>query len=263
VADSPGTPTAILGDTVILPFNDHENSDRIIRAHANELAAIIVEPFMGLAGVIMPEPGYLEMLRVRTRELGIVLIFDEVISLRVAPGGAQSIFGVTPDLTAMGKMIGGGLPVGAFGGARSIMEHLTPGRIGALPHGGTFNGNPLGLAAGFAMMQHLTPEVYEELAAKGDRLRRDLADIFHKHGIPAHVSGIASMANIHFSERPVHSYRDKVAANRARLRALFFGLLNNGVLIAPRGMIALSTPTTNADLQMFVDAVERVVPELR
>lgn len=263
VADSPGTPNAILGDTVILPFNDLENSERIIHAHANELAAVVVEPFMGLAGVIMPEPGYLEMLRVRTRELGIVLIFDEVISLRVAPGGAQSIFGVTPDLTAMGKMIGGGLPVGAFGGARNIMERLTPGRIGALPHGGTFNGNPLGLAAGLAMMQHLTPEVYEELAAKGDRLRRDLAGIFAAHGIPAYICGIASMANIHFSEAPVHSYRDKIAADGMRLRALFFGLLNNGVLIAPRGMIALSTPTTDADLQMFVDAVERVAPSLR
>jgi glutamate-1-semialdehyde 2,1-aminomutase len=185
VADSPGTPTAILGDTVVLPFNDLENSERIIYAHANELAAVIVEPFMGLAGVIVPERGYLEMLRAITRELGIVLIFDEVISLRVAPGGAQSIFGVTPDLTAMGKMIGGGLPVGAFGGARSIMEHLTPGRVGALPHGGTFNGNPLGLAAGLAMMQQLTPEVYEDLATKGDRLRGALTDIFARHGIPA------------------------------------------------------------------------------
>lgn len=263
VADSPGTPDAILRDTVVLPFNDVENSERIIRTHANTLAAVIVEPFMGLAGVIIPERGYLEMLRVLTRELGIVLIFDEVISLRIASGGAQSVFGVTPDLTAMGKMIGGGLPMGAFGGARELMEHLTPGRSGALPHGGTFNGNPLGLAAGLATMQHLTPEVYDELAAKGDRLRRGLAETFAKHRIAACVSGIASVANIHFSKRPVRSYRDKVAADGTRLRALFFGLLNNGVLIAPRGMIALSTPTTDTDLEMFVDAVERVIPALR
>jgi glutamate-1-semialdehyde 2,1-aminomutase len=263
VADSPGTPNAVLRDTVVLPFNDVENTERIIRTHANELAAVIVEPFMGLAGVILPERGYLEMLRALTCRLGIVLIFDEVISLRIASGGAQSVFGVTPDLTAMGKMIGGGLPMGAFGGARDIMERLTPGRIGSLPHGGTFNGNPLGLAAGLATMQHLTPEVYDALAAKGDRLRRDIAAIFAAHEIPAYVSGIASVANIHFSERPVRSYRDKVAADGTRLRTLFLSLLNNGVLIAPRGMIALSTPTTDADLQLFVDAVERAVPALR
>src|SRR5205814_7834395 len=145
--------------------------ERILRRRASSLAAVIVEPVLGAGGCIPPEPGFLETLRRVTQELGILLIFDEVISLRVAHGGAQQRYGVTPDLTTMGKIVGGGLPVAAFGGRADVMEVLDPRRgDGSLPQGGTYNGNPLGMAAGVAALGELTPEVYEEPDSKGERV---------------------------------------------------------------------------------------------
>jgi glutamate-1-semialdehyde 2,1-aminomutase len=259
VPDSPGTPEAVVRDTVILPFNNLERSEHIIRRNAHQLAAVIVEPVMGLAGMLTPEAGYLERLRSLTRELGIVLVFDEIISLRVSPGGAQELYGVVPDLTAAGKMLGGGFPIGVFGGRSDIMVHMVPGRSGAIPHGGTFNGNALVLAAGLAAMRQLTPAIYGDLNAMGDALRKDLRSLFADHNIPAQVNGVASLANVHFAERPVTSYRDKLSSDTFKQRAFFLGLMNNGVLLSPRGMIALSTAHTSRDLKVFLDAVDRVV----
>src|SRR5437879_11753527 len=167
VADSPGTPAAMVAAAVVLPFNDGGACERILRRHATEVAAVIVEPIMG-GGAIPADPGFLATLRRVTEELGILLVFDEVISLRVAPGGAQERYRVTPDLTTMGKVIGGGLPVAAFGGRADVMALLDPRREGFLPQGGTYNGNPLGMAAGLAALRQLTPPVYQDLAAAGE-----------------------------------------------------------------------------------------------
>src|SRR5438046_7761528 len=153
-----GTPAWALEQTVVLPFNNPDAAEAIIRREAGELAAVILEPIIGAGGVIPATVDYLKRLRDVTRELGILLIFDEVISLRVAPGGAQQLYGVTPDLTTLGKIIGGGLPVAAFGGRADIMELLDPRRTPNLPQGGTYNGNPLGMAAGVAAMKELTPD---------------------------------------------------------------------------------------------------------
>ena len=196
-----------------------------------------------------------------TRELGMLLIFDEVISLRVAPGGAQQLYGVTPDLTTMGKIIGGGLPVGAFGGRADLMALLDPRLPNSIPHGGTYNGHPLGMVAGLATLKELTPEVYADLNRKGEWVRGRLREVFDAHDIAAQVTGIGSLFNIHFTSVPVRDHRSMRTSNPQMLRDLFLGLINHGVLMAPRAMGALSTPMTQEDLQAFVDAVDAVTTE--
>src|SRR5438067_7928290 len=168
--DSMGTPAWALEQTVVLPFNNPDAAEAIIRREAGGLAAVILEPIIGAGGVIAATPAYLERLRSVTAELSILLIFDEVISFRVAPGGAQQLYGVTPDLTTLGKIIGGGLPVAAFGGRADVMELLDPRREPSLAQGGTYNGNPLGMAAGLATMRELTPDVYDDLNRNGARV---------------------------------------------------------------------------------------------
>ena len=261
VPDSAGTPLVALADTIVLPYNDQASVERIVRQHRHELAGVIVEPVIGAGGVIPAERVFLEGLRALTRELGMLLIFDEVISLRIAPGGAQEYYGVRPDLTTMAKIIGGGLPVGAFGGRGDLMELLDPRRPDSIPHGGTYNGAPLGMAAGLATLKELTPDVYADLNRKGDRIRRDLRAVFDSHDIAAQVTGVGSLFNIHFTSVPVRDHRSMRTSNSQMLRDLFLGLLNHGILMAPRAMGAICTPMTDEDLGKLVAAVDDVVGE--
>ncbi len=263
VPDSIGTPEWALENVVVLPFNDADAAEAIIRRHAASLAAVILEPIIGAGGVIAARPEFLQRLRKVTGELGILLIFDEVISFRVGPGGAQEMYGVTPDLTTLGKIIGGGLPVAAFGGRADVMELLDPRHEPSLAQGGTYNGNPLGMAAGLACMQELTPDVFAELNRKGERVAEQLSEVFASHGVPAQINGVGSLLAIHFSNKPVVDYRGVAASDKKRMRDLFLGLVNHGVLMAPRGMGAISTPMDEDVLQRFVDAVDEVVGELK
>jgi glutamate-1-semialdehyde 2,1-aminomutase len=259
--DSIGTPDWALENTVVLPFNNADAAEAIIRREGRHLAAVILEPIIGAGGVIAATVEYLERLRSVTRELAILLMFDEVISLRVAPGGAQQMYGVTPDLTTLGKIIGGGLPVAAFGGRADVMEMLDPRRQPNLAQGGTYNGNPLGMAAGLAAMTELTPDVYEELNRRGARVSEQLSEVFASHGVPAQVNGVGSLFAIHFTDRPVVDYRSRASSNTKMTRDFFLGLVNHGVLMAPRAMGALSTPMLEDDIQRFIDAVDEVVAE--
>ena len=261
--DSMGTPAWALEQTVVLPFNNPDAAEAIIRREAGELAAVILEPIIGAGGVIPATVEFLERLRNVTRELAVLLIFDEVISFRVAPGGAQQLYGVTPDLTTLGKIIGGGLPVAAFGGRADVMELLDPRREPNIAQGGTYNGNPLGMAAGYATMTELTPDVYEDLNRKGARVCEQLTEVFASHGVAVQVNGAGSMLALHFTSAPVVDYRTMAAANKKRTRELFLGLVNHGVLMAPRAMGALSTPMAEPDIQEFIDAVDTVVAEQR
>jgi glutamate-1-semialdehyde 2,1-aminomutase len=263
VPDSIGTPAWALENVVVLPFNDADTAEAIIRRHAAALAAVILEPIIGAGGVIAAQPEFLQRLRAVTGELGILLIFDEVISFRVGPGGAQEMYGVTPDLTTLGKIIGGGLPVAAFGGRADVMELLDPRHEPNLAQGGTYNGNPLGMAAGLACMQELTPDVFAELNRKGERVAEQLSEVFASHKVPAQINGVGSLLAIHFSDKPVVDYRGVAASDKKRMRDLFLGLINHGVLMAPRGMGAISTPMDEDVLQRFVDAVDAVVGELK
>ena len=260
-ADSIGTPSWALEQTVVLPFNNPDAAEAIIRREAGGLAAVILEPIIGAGGVIAATPAYLERLRSVTAELSILLIFDEVISLRVAPGGAQELYGVMPDLTTLGKIIGGGLPVAAFGGRAHVMELLDPRRKPNLAQGGTYNGNPLGMAAGLAAMTELTPDVYEDLNRKGARVCEQLTEVLATHGVRAQVNGVGSLFAIHFTDKPVVDYRTKASSDQKVTHEFFLGLVNHGVLMAPRAMGSLSTPMEEADLERFIDAVDAVVAE--
>ena len=260
-ADSIGTPGWALEQTVVLPFNNPEAAEAIIRREAGGLAAVILEPIIGAGGVIAATPDYLERLRSVTAELSILLIFDEVISLRVAPGGAQELYGVMPDLTTLGKIIGGGLPVAAFGGRADVMELLDPRRQPNLAQGGTYNGNPLGMAAGLAAMTELTPDVYVDLNRKGARVCEQLTEVLATHGVRAQVNGVGSLFAIHFTDKPVVDYRTKASSDQKVTHEFFLGLVNHGVLIAPRAMGSLSTPMEEGDLDRFIDAVDAVVGE--
>ena len=259
--DSIGTPSWVLEQTVVLPFNNPDAAERIVRDNAGELAAVILEPVIGAGGVIAARPEYLLRLREVTRELVILLIFDEIISLRLAPGGAQEMYGVTPDLTTMGKIIGGGLPVAAFGGRADVMGLLDPRRDGSVAQGGTYNGNPLGMAAGVAAMTELTPDVYDDLNRKGARVAELLVEVFASHHVPVQVNSAGSMFALHFTDRPVVDYRGVARSDKKKAHDFFLGLVNHGVLIAPRGMGALSTPVGEPEIQQFIDAVDAVVAE--
>jgi len=261
--DSIGTPAWVLDQTVVLPFNNPDAAEAILRREASSLAAVILEPIIGAGGVIAATHDFLERLRRVTSELGILLIFDEVISFRVAPGGAQELYGVKPDLTTLGKIIGGGLPVAAFGGRADVMELLDPRRSPNLAQGGTYNGNPLGMAAGLACMTELTPDVYAELNRKGARVAEQLTEVFDSHGIKAQVNGVASLLAIHFTDRPVVDYRSMAAADKKRTHEFFLALVNHGVLMAPRAMGAVSTVMGETDIQEFVDAVDAALTELK
>ena len=259
--DSIGTPAWALRDTVVLPFNNPDAAEHILHEEAGRVAAVILEPIIGAGGVIASTHEFLERLRSVTRQLGMLLIFDEVISLRVAPGGAQQLYGITPDLTTMGKIIGGGLPVAAFGGRADVMELMDPRREPNLPQGGTYNGNPLGMAAGVAAMKELTPDVYEDLNRKGARVKDQLTEVFASHGLAAQVNSAGSLLAIHFTDVPVVDYRTKATSNPKITHDFFLALVNHGVLMAPRAMGALSTPMREHDIQEFVDAVDAVLEE--
>lgn len=260
---SAGIPNTLNSLIVELPFNDLEGVARALAGREDEVAAIVIEPVQGVAGMIPADPAFLAGLRQYTTRHGMLLVFDEVIAFRVGPGGAQGLFGVSPDLTAFGKVIGGGYPVGAFGGRDSIMARLDARQSEALVHGGTFNGNPVTAAAGLATLRHLTPARLERLGSLGERLRSGLTAGFRARGLDASVTGVASLFQVHLgraedagSIATGRAGTDPAAARAAKVRSrrLYLELLLAGYFTAPRGMGALSTPMTEADVDGFVGA---------
>ncbi|HZS32290.1 MAG TPA: aspartate aminotransferase family protein [Methylomirabilota bacterium] len=265
IPEYPGQPAGVLEDVVVLPYNDLAGCAERLRRHRHEIGALIMEPIVSSFGYVPGEPEFLQGIRKLTEELGIVLIYDEVQSLRVAPGGAQELFGVTPDLSCFGKIIGGGLPVGAFGGRRDIMAQFDPTAPGGarVAHAGTFNANPMTLVAGEAVMRALTPPVYRRLAELGETLRARLRQTFAAAGVPAQVTGIASLFGMHFGAHPIRSYRDVVAGDAELTKCLYVGLLNEGILLQTSGAGALGIMTTETEIDALVAAVGRVLARIR
>jgi glutamate-1-semialdehyde 2,1-aminomutase len=264
IPEHPGQPPSVARDVLVLPYNDLGTTERLLRAHRDEVGCLIMEPVASAFGYVPAGPEFLRGVRKLTSELGIVLVFDEVQSFRVAPGGAQELFGVVPDLTTLGKIIGGGMPVGAFGGRRDIMAQFAPsGGAAAIAHAGTFNANPMTLVAGEVTMRALTPAIYQRLAGLGDELRQRLGAALAELGVPAQVTGVASLFGIHFTSRPVLSYRDVVAGDAELTKAVFTGLLNEGILLQTSCAGALGVMTTARELDTLVDALRRVVARVR
>ena len=256
---SAGLPDGVVEQVVIIPFNEPDVALRLLEENKDELAAVIVEPVMGSVGMVPASPEFLTMLRDFTKDNDIILIFDEVISFRVAPGGAQEYYGITPDMTALGKIIGGGFPVGAFGGRRDIMEQYDPTKGPKVAHAGTFNANPVTMLAGSVTLEQLTPEVYRDLAELTERLRQGVREVCAELEVPVQVTGLGSLFGIHFTRDQVHNYRD-VAAEDSKLRSqVFLGMMNEGILTTPTLVGALSTVIGEAEVDTYLDTFKRVL----
>jgi glutamate-1-semialdehyde 2,1-aminomutase len=264
VAGSSGLAPAALGETVVLPFNDPEGALQLIQSERDNLAAVLVEPVLGSAGMIASKPEYLAALREATSRFGILLIFDEVVSFRIAFGGAEEYFGVRPDLTCLGKLIGGGFPLGAFGGREDVMTLFDPSRgRPAIPHPGSYNANPMGMVAGTITLELLTRSVIERLSALGDAVRQDLESAFEDAGVPAQITGLGSLFAVHLTSEGVTSYRDTLAADSDLRHQIFLGLYNDGILIDPRGVGTLSTALGQPEIEAFGRGIRSVLSRLR
>ncbi len=241
-------------------YNDIDITLQRIEAHADRLAAIIVEPMLGAGGAIPGDESFLKALRDASSRHGIVLIFDEVMTSRISPGGMQGLAGVQPDLTTFGKYIGGGLSCGAFGGRDSIMSQFDPRHADASPHAGTFNNNPLTMAAGLAGLTELYPAaVAERHTASGDRFRERLNAAAAALGLPIQVTGRGTIMCVHFQADPIERPTDVIAVD-PKLRVLFhLEMLRRGYYLAQRGYMSLSLPLTDDDMTGFVGAFEDVL----
>ena len=259
VASSGGLADGVLEQAVIIPYNDVDVARRILEEQREELAAIIVEPVMGSVGMLPADTTYLTMLRDFADDSGALLIFDEVISFRVAPGGAQEYYGVTPDMTALGKIIGGGFPVGAFGGRSDVMSLYSPVSGAAIAHGGTFNANPITMAAGAATLNELTPSVYRRLAELTEMLRQGIRQVCAELEQPVLVTGAGSLFGIHFTEGPIRNYRDIAKTDKELAGRVFIGMLNEGFLLAPNLVGAVSTCLGEVEIDAFVRGFRRVL----
>ncbi len=264
VPDSPGITAGVSRDTLVVDYNDLDAVAAAFAAHPGEIAAVIVEPYVGNMGLVLPLPGFLAGLRELCTRHGAILIFDEVMTgFRVAPGGVQEREGVAPDLTTLGKIIGGGLPVGAFGGRADIMAQLSP--EGPVYQAGTLSGNPLAMAAGIATLRGLqAPGVYAHLEALGERFTTGMATVFSRHHVPHVTAHRGSMVGFFFVEGPVTNLTSAKTADTALYGRFFHAMLDRGVYLAPSQFEAgfLSTAHRTDDVDRTLDAADAALAEL-
>jgi len=262
--DSPGITAGTASDTLSLPYNDLGAVRAAFEANPNAIAAVIIEPYVGNMGLVLPGPGFLAGLRELCTAHGALLIFDEVMTgFRVAPGGVQEREGIRPDLTTLGKIIGGGLPVGAFGGRAEIMDQLSP--LGSIYQAGTLSGNPLAMAAGTATLRALRePGVYERLDAAGARFIEGLDDVFGRHGVPHQAGARGSMVGFFFTDQPVVDLASAKTADTAFYARFFHAMLDRGVYLAPSQFEAsfLSLAHTDADIDATIAAADDAIVSL-
>lgn len=262
VPEDISVPPNVVSDCIIIPFNKNEMAERIIEQHKEDLAAVLIEPLQGSCGMIPPNPDFLRVVREVTSKHTIPLIFDEVISFRLANGGCQKIYDITPDLTALGKIIGGGYPIGAVAGSEEIMDLSSPLNATFLSHSGTFNGNPVAMAAGFAAMSELTLPEIDRINDLGDKLRMEFNKVLEELGIISQVTGMGSLAQIHFTDQEVKDWRG-AATGRLDVRELFHLLLmDKGIFAASRGMFNISTPMSEKEIKEASTAVKSCLLEL-
>jgi len=266
VPSSGGLADSVLGDVLVMPFNDQPAVGKLLERHGRSIAALILDPLSNKGGFPLPAEGFFKFLHDITRSYGIVTIYDEVISFRVEIGGAQGKYGGDPDLTTFGKIIGGGLPVGAVGGKAEIMSLLDPTQgPPKIASGGTFSANPLTMAAGLAAMEQMTPPVYTQLNQLGEELRQRSNELFVAVGEPAQLTGDGSLFRFLMTAGPVVDYRSSVRQSAApeRWDQLHLNLLQEGIIVSKEGLGCLSTPIGEAEVDQFIKALERAVARLR
>lgn len=260
---SAGVPPSIVEDTLLAPYNDLDAVEELFRRHRGKVAAVLVEPVAGNMGVVPPAEGFLEGLRALTLDHGSLLIFDEVITgFRVSPGGAQQLYDVRPDLTCLGKVLGHGLPVGAYGGRRDVMERVAP--LGPVYQAGTLSGNPLAMAAGLATLRRLRPALYRRLDALGARLERGLRDAAQQAGVPLCVPRAGSMVGLFLGPGPVRNLREAKAASTNAYARLFWELMARGVYLppAPFETAFLSSAHSTKDVDRTIGAAREAFQEV-
>lgn len=264
IPDTPGVTKGAANDTLVCRYNDVENVRETFDANQGDIAAVIVEPVAGNMGCVLPAPGFLQGLRDLCDEQGAVLIFDEVISgFRMSLGGAQEHYGVTPDLVTLGKIIGGGFPVGAFGGKAAIMDSLAP--LGPVYQAGTLSGNPIAMQAGLAMLAKLeNPGVYERLEALGRRLETGLNDAIKSSGVPACVNRAGSLTTLFFTPGPVLDWDSAAKSDTDRFRQWFAGMTEHGLLLAPSQFecLFISAAHTENEIDRFIEAAREVLDNM-
>ncbi len=250
-----------LEQVVVLPFNETAIARTILEENRDQLAAVIIEPILGSVGMLPANTEFLAMLREFTEDNGVILIFDEVISYRASFGGAQEYYGITPDMTSLGKIIGGGFSIGAFGGRKDIMDLYDPTALGGprVAHAGTFNANPVTMLAGAATLEQLTPDVYRKLAEMTDYLRAGILNVGAELETPVQVTGLGSLFGIHFTGDELVGYRDIAAEDAAFRYQVFLGLLNEGILMAANLVGAVSTEIGETEIDAFTAALRRVL----
>jgi glutamate-1-semialdehyde 2,1-aminomutase len=260
VPNSKGVPAATARDTIIVPYNGAAAVRAAFEANPDAVAAVIVEPYAGNMGLVLPQPGFLQALRALTREFGALLIFDEVMTgFRVGLGGVQAREGVLPDLTTLGKVIGGGFPVGAFGGRAEIMDRLTPD--GDVFQAGTLSGNPVAMAAGTATLRLLSEQTFVHLERLGERLIDGMADVFRRRGVPHTVAAAGSMLGFFFADGPVTDLTGAKRSDVALYGRFFHAMLDRGVYLAPSQFEAgfLSLAHTEADIDRTIEAADEAL----
>ncbi len=259
--DCPGIVADLAKNTLNLPYNDTQAVEQLFRKMGKEIACLIVEPIGGNMGVVPPQPGFLELLRKVTAESGALLIFDEVITgFRVSYGGAQKLYGVSPDLTCLGKIIGGGLPVGAYGGKKEVMDHIAP--VGAVYQAGTLSGNPLAVTAGIEMLNLLSqPGVYEDLEKKSERLCNGFKENVKKLGVTATFTRVGSMFSMFFTDQEIVSFDSVKTSDTGLFKRYFNAMLEEGIYIAPSQFEAgfMSAVHTNDDIDQTIAAQSRAL----
>ena len=258
-----GVPANTSDNVLVTPLNDIDAVERLMRERGQEVAAVIVEPVLGSAGMLPADQAFLESLRVLTLEHDALLIFDEVMSFRLEPGGMQQHYRVRPDLTTFAKIIGGGFPVGGFGGRASVMEQFDPLRPAPLWQSGTFNGNLITMVAGVAAMEAYTPGEVARINALGERLRDGLRTALQDAHVPAAVTGYGSFAGVHLGPTAVRTYRDAALSDKALNRLLHLALLLEGIFVAPRLTMCTSTPMDDATIDEVVAGFRRAIDAIR
>jgi len=261
--DSPGVPSDLAKNTLVLPYNELDVLKRSVEERPEDFACIIVEPVAGNMGVVPPEEGFLAGMRDLCDKHKIVLIFDEVITgFRVSYNGAQGLYGVYPDLTCLGKIIGGGLPVGAFGGKKEIMEQIAPS--GPVYQAGTLSGNPLAMTAGLAVLKMLTEDIYEELEEKSEFITKELTYVAKKYNIESSIKRVGSMFTLFFNGNRIKNYSDVVRSDLRRFARYFQGMLERGIYLAPSQFEAtfISTAHSFEDLESTIKAAQEVFRSL-